>query len=339
MRHFGNIRSRFVDPAYGRHMDGEWDVQPGELMTREEQRKRFGGSPQGGIVPSRTSPNVFIYSDPSQAPRYGYNFDGWTEGGNLYLYTGAGTVGDQSLNGVNGSVLTHRASGRALRLFVAHERQQRGGKLHRYVGEFEVDPETPFYRSDAPDETGELRSVVVFRLRPVGHADARREDSSDAEPGSPDVRVVPVEGHRSETFETAAVGGRTALRRESELVKRLESCLRAKGHEVARLAVTPAGELRMLWTDTYDMTANELYEAKGSANRWAIRLAIGQLLDYRRYVLLPNVRLAVALPLRPSDDLISLLHECGITCVYPDGPGFYRLEPPTPPGPPHRSRS
>ncbi|MBO0827148.1 MAG: restriction endonuclease [Streptosporangiales bacterium] len=310
-------------------MDGEWDVQPGEVMTRGEQRRRFGGSPQGGIVPSRTSPNIFIYSDPAQAPRYGYNFDGWTDDGSLYLYTGAGTVGDQSLDAVNGSVLTHRVSGRALRLFVAQERQQRGGKLHRYVGEFEVDPETPFYRADAPDEAGELRSVVVFRLLPVGHADARQEDSSDAEPGSPEARVVPVEGHRSETFETAAVVGRTALRRESDLVKRLESWLRAQGHEVARWAIRPAGELRMLWTDTYDMTAKELYEAKGSANRWAIRLAIGQLLDYRRYVLVPDVGLVVAVPSRPSDDLINLLYECGIACVYPDGRAFDRLEPPT----------
>ena len=37
-----------------------------------------------------------------------------------------------------------------------------------YIGEFWVDQTKPFYITDAPDVTGAIRAVFVFRLRPVG---------------------------------------------------------------------------------------------------------------------------------------------------------------------------
>ena len=48
-----------------------------------------------------------------------------------------------------------------------------------------------------------------------------------------------------------------------------------------------------------------LYEAKGSAERMSIRLALGQVLDYGRYV--EGSRLAILLPEAPAADLVELL--------------------------------
>ena len=69
---------------------------------------------------------------------------------------------------------------------------------------------------------------------------------------------------------------------ENKLVERHCLTLEAAGHQVARRRITPAGQLVPLFTDVYDITAGELYEAKGTARRDDVRMAIGQLFDYRR---------------------------------------------------------
>lgn len=64
----------------------------------------------------------------------------------------------------NLAVLNHRTDGRALRLFRAV-----AGNGVQYLVEFELDEQDSYYLTDAP-ETGDgpIRSVMLFRLRPVG---------------------------------------------------------------------------------------------------------------------------------------------------------------------------
>jgi 5-methylcytosine-specific restriction protein A len=122
---------------------GSIGLKPGDVRSREDIQRDWGGGIQGGIIPSDTTPNVFIYSDPAEAARYGYHWDGWSTDQNnepVFLYTGTGNYGDQSTSGFNGSVLRHKERGRSLHLFLFHSDRGRGGKLHTYVGEFEVDP-------------------------------------------------------------------------------------------------------------------------------------------------------------------------------------------------------
>jgi hypothetical protein len=85
--------------------------------------------------------------------------------------------------------------------------------------------------------------------------------------------------------------------------------------------ITPAGEAKPLFTDLYIRADLELIEAKGTVDRNAIRMAIGQLFDYRRF-LPTDVRCAVLLPERPRPDLCALLISLGITIYYPEGEGF-----------------
>ena len=74
-----------------------------------------------------------------------------------------------------------------------------------------------------------------------------------------------------------------AERREQALVLELEAYLRRQGHDATRLKIVPAGEKRPIFCDVYDKTAGVLIEAKGTVAREALRMAIGQLMDYRRF--------------------------------------------------------
>jgi len=66
----------------------EWTLQPGEAIERKKLHEDFGGRTQGGIGPSRSSPNVFIFSDPVAGEPHGY-FDGWRDD-ICFHYTGEG---------------------------------------------------------------------------------------------------------------------------------------------------------------------------------------------------------------------------------------------------------
>lgn len=60
-------------------MAEEWALESGESIRRVDLHKRYGGNRQGGISPSRSSPNLMIFTDPS-GHQYGYR-DSWDEKG------------------------------------------------------------------------------------------------------------------------------------------------------------------------------------------------------------------------------------------------------------------
>ncbi|WP_433367900.1 hypothetical protein [Streptosporangium sp. CA-115845] len=303
-----------------------WNTPVGSLMGREERMTRYGGAKYGGIEPSRKTPNVFIYSDPTRGKAFGYNFDGWNEDHTIFLYTGEGRIDDQQMRDGNRAILKHRIERRALRLFVADGLiPGTGQKNHRYIGKFEVDRERPYFLEEALDQEKESRTVFVFRLRPLGEVFYRDTDQSS----SGDIRLtteaalVPLEAYVSQTFENPGGRATTAVRRESELCARYVSYI---GRNFQRWKITPAGETRPLFTDLYDQEENELYEAKGTTTRDAVRRSVGQLLDYQRHIT-PKPKLALLLPHRPSDDLINFLRNVGISCVYEElETGFSRIE-------------
>src|SRR3954449_3744884 len=92
-----------------------WTLAPGETIERKLLHAQFGGRTQGGIGPSRSTPNVFLFSDPVAGEPHGY-FDGWRNDG-CFHYTGEGQRGDQRMVSGNRAILEHAAEGRALRLF------------------------------------------------------------------------------------------------------------------------------------------------------------------------------------------------------------------------------
>jgi hypothetical protein len=81
--------------------------------------------------------------------------------------------------------------------------------------------------------------------------------------------------------------------------------------------------------DLFDATEHILYEAKASPDRQKLRMAIGQLLDYERFVR-PQPRLRVLLPGQPSPDLQELLVLTGIGFAWPDQGGWRCSDPAAP---------
>jgi hypothetical protein len=108
-------------------------------------------------------------------------------------------------------------------------------------------------------------------------------------------------------------------RREQALVQRYAEYLRRQGSEVVRYTYQ-VGSSRLA-CDAFDVTNNVLIEAKSSTDRNSVRLAVGQLYDYRRFHD-PEPALRILLPRSPGEDLVAYLAEAGVEVVYPQGPGF-----------------
>lgn len=241
----------------------QWDVAVGDHLTRDQRVERFGGGRQGGMEPSAQTPNVFIYSDPSRGAAHGYTFDGWAPDGDVFLYTGEGPFGDQLMRHGDKALLDHKKDGKAVRLFVADGVVTGQTKNHIYVGNFELDDAQPYTVEDAPDRGGELRTVFVFRLMPVGTTLHRPEDDSATEEAlsAGSAALVDLETDKTIAFDTPGSPPSTATKREAELVKRYTDTLRAQGHSVRRWKLRAPGELTSMLTDMFDEATEELFEA------------------------------------------------------------------------------
>jgi len=136
-----------------------WDIKPGDRLLRSRLHDRFGGNRQRGISPSRQSPNILLFSNPSAGARHGYADDLDSD---PLLYCGEGQRGDQLLTAGNAAILKHRESRKTLRLFKVF------GREVEYVGAFEVHLERPYFTAVAHQtDSDEVRDVVTFRLTPL----------------------------------------------------------------------------------------------------------------------------------------------------------------------------
>jgi hypothetical protein len=120
-------------------------------------------------------------------------------------------------------------------------------------------------------------------------------------------------------------GGRKAQRREQWLVHDLADHLEALGHTVSRDGIPQADAGAPMYTNLFHETAELLVEAKASARRADVRLAIGQLADYARAV--KPKRQVVLLEARPHPDLVALLRACCIAVIWRTDPGQHLHDP------------
>lgn len=147
-------------------------------------------------------------------------------------------------------------------------------------------------------------------------------DNSTSEPASVQVAEVEVEAQHVERFLFTVPGqDRMATRSEQTLVVAFRKHLENQGHTVKRHTYRPPGSKHALSCDLVDETAQVLYEAKGNCLRSSVRMAIGQLLDYRRFEKTPK-RLAVLLPRKPAQDLINLIRSVPAMTVWRTVDGF-----------------
>ena len=285
----------------------------GSPLLRRELHQSVGGQTQSGISPSAKEALIMLFSDPISGPQHGY-IDGWQADG-FYHYTGEGQRGDQVMTRGNKAIGDHKADGRELHLFQATGK----GQPIDYVGEFAYFDR---YDADAPETGGgPMRRVLIFRLKPIGSV--RRTIVGPVEKAESDL-VTEVAVESSNTEKAVVEPSREpyeAERKEAKLIADFIAWSHLAGRQFKRLKIIPKGEGKPLFSDLYSKKARQLIEAKGSISQDAIRMAIGQLYDYRRFAE-AGTDLAVLLPERPRPDLVELIHFSGVAVVYRTEGGF-----------------
>lgn len=157
---WGDFSARIVQAFFMVNPKGrEFNLTPGQEIRRKDLHDYFGGRRQGRIGPSRRIPAVFIFTNPAIGRRHGY-YDGWGSDGH-YHYVGEGQRGDQNLMRGNGAIARSVQEGRQLLVFKG------SSKIVKFVGEFTLSHDHPYYWIDAPEiGDGPVRKVLVFRLKP-----------------------------------------------------------------------------------------------------------------------------------------------------------------------------
>ncbi|WP_199444070.1 EVE domain-containing protein [Umezawaea beigongshangensis] len=146
-----------------------------------------------------------------------------------------------------------------------------------------------------------------------------------APPAPSDTVVIarPVGSVPERTTANIASGPREVTFPEARLVRSYQDFL---GRELQCLeARLPSGE--RLVCDLFDTQTNTLIEAKASNTRPDVRMALGQLLDYRHHIK-PGAALAVLLPAAPSPSIARVLHAQGVSIIHRDGGTFREFPPP-----------
>ncbi|MFB6437361.1 hypothetical protein ACFCVY_11340 [Streptomyces sp. NPDC056411] len=138
--------------------------------------------------------------------------------------------------------------------------------------------------------------------------------------------VVP-EAFSTKLSVRAASAATVAVRHEAELTQAYKAYLDSLGHQTGAFQIKVEGLTSTFRTDLYDATDHVLYEAKGSNSREDVRMALGQILDYSRYVEMPShdgePTRVILLPAAPAPDLYSLLDRYEVGVVYrADDGGF-----------------
>ena len=276
-------------------------------LYRRDLHASLGGQTQSGISPSAKEPVILLFSDPVSGPEHGYIDRPQADG--FYHYTGEGQRGDQVMMRGNKAIRDHAVSHREVHLFQAAGK----GKPITYIGEFRYEDH---YDSDAPETGGgPIRKVIVFRLRPVAHVLHTAPGQLKKAKGD-SVEEVPVES--SNTEKAVVEPSREpyeAERVEAKLVQKFIAWSRGAGREYKRFRIVPRGEAKPIFSDLYCKENNQLIEAKGSVSRDAIRMAIGQLFDYRRFAP-PKTHLTILLPERPRPDLVELIESAGVGVIH-----------------------
>jgi hypothetical protein len=130
----------------------------GRIYNRQREiHDIYDGQRYGGIATPAKHPYVFIFSSDVGAS-FGYTDEELPDGG--LIYYGEGQVGDMQMIKGNRAIRDHVASGRTLHLF-----REASSAYWQYAGEFEcVGDDT---RPNTPDRDGNVRTAIVFELRPV----------------------------------------------------------------------------------------------------------------------------------------------------------------------------
>jgi 5-methylcytosine-specific restriction protein A len=133
-------------------------LEVGQAYNRWELNDVYGGGRYNGISTPADHALVFIFTS-SSGESYGYK-DGF-QPDDTFLYTGEGVQGDMTMDGRNKSIHDHQANNEELHLFEDTEYPW----IVIYRGQYKYDSHR---WEEHPDENGNPRDAIRFRLVPVG---------------------------------------------------------------------------------------------------------------------------------------------------------------------------
>jgi hypothetical protein len=151
--------------------------------------------------------------------------------------------------------------------------------------------------------------AISYRGKPV------RDDAR----GSREIAIVSLPGNYQLDYEVRSKAEvRRAQRQEARLLENYERWLKDQDRKLESVKI---GSLQC---DGYERVRGNLIEAKSSARREHIRMAVGQLLDYafQGKTKLGELEMAVLLPERPPKDVEAWLDAVDIRLIWTDGKAF-----------------
>ena len=295
-------------------LNNKKNLSPGEAILRKDLHKYLGGSGQGGINPSNKSSSIFIFTDPKEGAKHGYN-DGWNK--DIFQYFGQGLKGNMEMKSGNKSLLNHIQDASRVFLFHGHR-----GEI-TYENEFVIDENQAYFWTTSTDDAGKLRDSIVFRFKPVKKYSIKNFVSSKTNIVTKTIaKEIPLEkpsGKQSSKGVTYISRG-IKDKKEARLVEEYNSFRKGKKlKELKRHSLQPSLSKKNYFTDGFEAESKTLIEAKASNHRDKIRMAIGQLFDYRKLLEQDNVKvnnLAILVPSCPSKDLLELLKDLKIKIIF-----------------------
>ena len=296
-------------------LNNKKNLLPGQSIKRTELSGYLKLSGQGGIDTSDKNSLTCIFSYSKEGAKHGYK-DGWNNG--IFEYFGQGLLGNMEMKGNNKSLLNHKLKQRRVFLFF---KGLKGEVI--YENEFTVDGNDPYFWTTSIDDEGKLRDSIVFRLKPVKKYSIKNFVSSKTNNVTKTIaKEIPLEkssGKQSSKGVTYISRG-IKDKKEARLVEEYNSFRKGKKlKELKRHSLQPSLSKKNYFTDGFEAESKTLIEAKASNHRDKIRMAIGQLFDYRKLLEQDNVKvnnLAILVPSCPSKDLLELLKDLKIKIIF-----------------------
>ena len=258
-----------------------------------------------------------LFSDPKVGEQFGYH-DGWD--GDSYLYSGEGQEGDMEFVKGNKAIRDHLQNGANIYLFFGSK-----GTV-TYENQFVLDQDGPYQLIDAKDKNGEDRQAIIFKLNPIEKYKSLLPKTNREAMSETTSEIV-----SEEAFETEISNRKQeekiiiSERKESKLLDQYKK-YRLQNNQSALKRNRIKINSNTYWTDGWCEDEEMLIEAKSSSSRNHIRLAIGQLLDYRRHIKPRPKKLAILFPTKPQEDLIDLISELKIRLIYKEDGKFRSIE-------------
>ena len=181
-----------------------------------------------------------------------------------------------------------------------------------------------------PDETRKRAGLKELIGLDLNQVTISHGEIGDKKPAKPSVKTAK-QAELSENKEQELVKRFQAYRERSisgDVTRRCHRC--RKDDTLLHIHKYKISTGHPLECDIYDHYSDVLYEAKASCDREDVRMAIGQLFDYRRQedqVNKHRPKLAILLPCRPQEDLVKLCLELEIQIVYEKKNGFEWISP------------